>query len=294
MHIIPLKTISLISSNVPDSTEQEWTQEATYSMGEKVKVTTTFPHKEYESVLDNNTDNAPGSKIGWKELGATNRLAMFDTYVSSQTQNPDSIVVEIDSGKCNVLSLFRLDAKSVTLETIYKGSVIETQSFNLRATRSRTFSDYAFGAVAYKRAISTSIKIRAFSSVRITISKIGGIAKCGHVGVGRQEFIGKSEWGFDAGITDFSIVDENQWGQIYLDPGDYADTIDFPVEVKTKAISRLKNRLTDLRATPIVVQGNNSDTDHEILIVYGYIRDFRITGKGPVNSKCSLDIRGLT
>lgn len=294
MHIVPLKAITLLSSNVPESAEQEWSPDTPYSLGEKVKVTTSEPHKEYESTLDNNVGNAPGSSIGWKDLGASKRWEMFDAYVSSQTENPDSIVVEIDSGKCDTLSLFRLDAKTVTIETIYKSEVIETQTIKLRATRSRTFSDYAFSTVAYKRAISTSIKIRAFSTVRLTISKPGGVAKCGHVALGRKEYVGKSEWGTEAGISDFSIVDENSYGQTYLDPGDYADTIEIPIEVQTKAASRLKNRLADFRATPIVLQGNNNDTDHEILIVYGFFRDFRITLDGKIFSKCSLDFRGLT
>lgn len=130
MRIAKLKSIAnndlLKSSTVSASALAEYASGTTYTTGDQVKVsyqsdgtTLRYPVEEYTSLADNNAGNyPPDSPAKWFLDGASNRWAMFDDFINTQTENTTSIEVEIDSSKTNMIGLFLLQAKAVTLTQV--------------------------------------------------------------------------------------------------------------------------------------------------------------------------------
>lgn len=136
MQITSLKGIAdnglLESSTVAASTLAEYDSTTSYSTGDQVKVsfesdgtTPRYPVEEYESLADTNSGNyPPDNPDQWRLLGASNRWAMFDDFTNTQTENTDSIGVEVNSSKTNSVGLFNLQAKVLTLTQIVNNELI--------------------------------------------------------------------------------------------------------------------------------------------------------------------------
>ena len=94
----PVTGSNLISSNIPepDTGESVWTA-GTYTLGTKKINTAT--HRVYQVVADPSTSDDPLVGIAkvpptWVDVGPTNRWAMFDELVGTQSTETGSIVVE--------------------------------------------------------------------------------------------------------------------------------------------------------------------------------------------------------
>lgn len=85
----------LTSSNVPENDYPAWSASATYALGARVILSAT--HRIYESAANGNVGNDPTGSAGqWIDIGPTNRWAMFDEALGSQTERAGSIVVSLD------------------------------------------------------------------------------------------------------------------------------------------------------------------------------------------------------
>jgi hypothetical protein len=129
MQIVKLTKIDqsvLLSSSVAESTKPEYNSGTTYTTGDVVKVsyesdgiTPLAPVREYESLADSNTGNyPPDSPAEWIEIGSTNRWAMFDRFVNTQTADTEAIEIELDASDQTAVGLFAMQAQEVTLTLI--------------------------------------------------------------------------------------------------------------------------------------------------------------------------------
>jgi len=116
IYTIPVTTLA--SSNVSESAYSEWQLASSYSEGDKVYVTEeawggdeVTPHKIFESLQDDNQYRYPPDwPEYWQDQGGTNRWAMFDEYLDSQTSNATSIEVEIAADNADRAYLFYLES----------------------------------------------------------------------------------------------------------------------------------------------------------------------------------------
>ena len=124
--LIDIDETRLISSTISESTLNEYDSGTSYSTGDKVKVsyesdstTPRRPIEEYESLADSNSGNyPPDNPDQWDYLGATNRWLMFDKYTNTQSEQTESMTIEVDNSNQNIVGLFRLQAKKVTFTQI--------------------------------------------------------------------------------------------------------------------------------------------------------------------------------
>ena len=150
MRIVKIRSIAdnalLESSDVTASTEGEYKDSSPFSVNDIVKVsyesngtTLRYPVEEYKSLTG--VDNYPpdNAVTDWELIGATNKWAMFDEFVNTQTEQTTSMEVEVDSSNTNTVGLFRLQASSITLTQIVNDELLTdgtatTDSFTYEAT----------------------------------------------------------------------------------------------------------------------------------------------------------------
>ena len=113
---------NLVSSTIPETDYGVWNSGTTYSVGQRVDVTTGV-HKIYESLQGTNLNHSPTtSPTWWVEVGPTNRWAMFDesggTYSYSSGAN---IVISFTMDRATSIALIELTARSVRIQATAPG-----------------------------------------------------------------------------------------------------------------------------------------------------------------------------
>ena len=303
MKLILTQNFTLDSSTVTEAAYSEWVVGSTYATGNKVYVTLSedtatevTPHKIYESLADANTGNyPPDDSTNWLDSGATNRWAMFDNYVSSQTENASSIVVVLTpDDRVDTLALFNLDATGITV--VCKANTVEVFNETYDLERSDAIGDlfdYFFGPFEFLTELTIPVLgLYPFLEITLTITK-AGTAKCGHCVAGLSQTLGNTKYSPKISIADYSTKSTNTFGETYLNQKAYAKTIDIGLTLKTSALDGVAKKLSAVRSTPCVWESNNPGTEYTSLIVYGFLKEFDLLLQNLNISECNLSIEGL-
>lgn len=305
MEVIKPTTIDLASTNVADTGYSEYNSGTAYSANAYVKVTfesdgTTpiFPHKIFKALRSTTGDYPPDNPLDWLDQGGTNRHKMFDSFVSSQTENATSIDIVLNVSKVDRVCFLGLEADEV--EIVVKdsgGSTIETITEDLTITSSGSYSEYFYGETEYKDTLIVPIAGYYLNmTLEVTITSVS-TAKCGHLVVGRHSKIGLTEYGVSAGISDYSTKTTNDFGETEFVERAYAKTLDIDImidhSIDATAYDRAHRILSSLRATPAIWNANNDVSSRDNFVVYGYYKSFDLVANYATLSQCNLEIEGL-
>lgn len=287
MRLIYPKDLTLDSSTIAVGSDgySEWSSGTTYASGNHVMVTTTTPHKIYESLQSSNTNHAPASSpTYWQDQGGTNRWKMFDEFLDTQSSAATSIVVEIDCSNCDRIMLFNLEAKQIDLELTDNGAtpdaVVFTESYDLSIS------------TGYKLSIIEWIPIIADGTLKITIGNAGGTAKCGYCRAGLSTYIGATKYGIKPGIVDYSIKDTDGFGYTYLSQGAWAKKIESDVIIPYENTDSVVEDLISARSIITGVEFNE-ETDYECIRAIGFIRDWKLPISNKVKNILSVEFQGV-
>ena len=298
MKLIILEPISLTSSTVAASTENEWLSGTTYPIDAIVLVTSIQPYKEYKSLADGNLANDPiTDRVHWEDLGVTNRWMMFDAYVSSQTVDTGAIECVLAVSNITNVSFFELLASTVQVVVYDNVSATEVYNevHNLEVDPPTNWYDYWFSATVYARDLTVSIPAYFDATITVTITGLDGTAKCGCLTLGVTRYIGISKDGITIGIVDGSRkLSDAVFGTTYLKTGPWAKKVNIDVWLTDNQIDIVHRALVDVRGVPAVYDFNNESTSLTTLLLLGFYRGFEIIVPGRNISYCSFNVEGLT
>ena len=311
----------LVSSNIADSTEVEWSPIAAYEVGDKVKVsyeedgvTAIAPVFEFTCMTahDGSADPSeaqyPPDDDGtyWLNTGASNRWRWGDSYINTQTvadgteaTDAGKIVMTFNANKCTAIALFGVVANQIAFDRYDSGGeLIDTATTRLQ--NAATYGDawsYCFEDFVYEHDVIQTFGIRHVQTVKITIEhtpSAGLYPKIGYAVIGRNVYVGRTKYDCETGISDYSkkITDET-FGNTYLRQGNYSKWMELDIYVPTNDVDRVQQALTSIRGKATVFNGNNSGTSRQVLNILGFWADFSNTMKGPRESKYQLEIKGL-
>lgn len=244
----------------------------------------------------NKTPGAVGSENWWIKEKATNSRAMFDTSVSTQTEQASGdLVVVLDTGMINSIAFFNLYGTdlNVTCTDGAAGPEVFNRDYDLDGTIIDDWYSYFFEP--YDQLTEVVITdIPPYASNRITITLSGGSGvKIGEVSWGTVYSLGTSQYGLSVGNQDYSVKEVDDYGNTYLLQRAFSRRMTASVLLENGSVNRVTKLLTDLRAVPCVYIGSE-DTAHTPTIIYGYYKDFSTTIQYPNFSMCSIEIEGLS
>ena len=301
LKVIPPLSITdsnLTSSTVPETDYSAWSSGTTYTIGQRVILTST--HKIYESLQNGNLNKDPATDTSdppfWIEVSATNRWKMFDTSNSTQTAQANSIVVVITPGRViNSVALLGVEGTSVRIkQTDPTDGVVYDTTFNLSNNGNiNNWYNYFFDPISRKTSvIATDLKAYGAAAIEITITYTGFTAKCGVCVLGSTQLIGEGiNLGASVGIQDYSRKEKDTFGNYILVQRSYSKRAKFSMAVLNEQIDSLQDLLVTLRTTPCVWIG---DDRYTCTIIYGYYKDFDIVIAYHLVSDCNIEIEGLT
>jgi hypothetical protein len=285
-----LNTADLISTTATDA-HAAWTA-GSYALGAKVTYSDGYY---YECIEPVGTSAVPGASFDWSQIGPSNRFAMFDDFISTQSTATTALTVVVEPGICNSLALFNLtgSALAITMKDAPGGNVVYSYTKSLDGTEIIDWYQYYFEPfVQLTSEILTNIPPYGSGQITVQVSGIGTVG-CGHCVFGTVYDIGGTEFGATVSITDYSKKTTDSLGAVTLGQRDFADRISARALFKNSALNKVKQTLTSLRAVPCAWLGVDS-VGFEVLSTYGYYRDFTIEVAYPNQSYCSIEIEGLT
>ena len=286
----------LTSSNVPepatgDSPDPaEWVAVTHYPLASRV--TRISIHKIYQRVVAGTTAATPETDaINWLEVGATNRWRMFDKANESQTSRADSIIVTLTLGQLADSAAF-LNVDGDTLRLQVAGSTYD-QTLTLKDRTVGDWYSYFFEPfIAKTEVIFKDMPLLTTNVVTFTLAKTGGIAKLGVALLGLIKSLGPAKYDASAGIIDYSSKTTNTFGNTTLVQRAYSKRMTVDLTLPASKVDEAYSILAAYRATPLVWIG--AGNLYGALIVYGFYRNFEIVIAYSVQSKCRLEIEGLT
>jgi hypothetical protein len=292
----------LYSSSVaePDTGESAWNSGTTYAAGNIVYLAST--HRRYQSKQGSNLNHNPATDDGtwWLNIGGTNKWAMFDSYVSTATNESSAstdLVVTINPGVVDALFLYGMVGESATVEMRdgAGGTLVYTKTLDLLVPKINDW--YAYYFEPYRQVpyfVLTDLPPYSNGHITLTIPGAGTyVPACGMMVPGRTFNIGQTQYGVSAGIRDYSkkVVDDVT-GFTTLTQGRFAKTLRANVRLFSTTYAEVHSVLESLRATPVVWIGD-SDGVVEPLTVYGFYKDFNLTVDLPSGGVYSLEIEGM-
>lgn len=251
----------------------------------------------YESVVAANLGNTPdASPTKWVRLGPSNLWAMFDDQVSTPTQASISLTVNVATGIIDSLAIVGVDAEKATL-TVRDGAggpIVYQQTQSVTGAAVYDWYEYFFSDATVRRTQAVFTGIPPFASSRATLEVTSaGTVTVGGMVFGRINSIGDVAYGAQAGITDYSRKDTDEFGVTSFVRRAYSKKLTCSVKVMSKEVNRVQRLLSDLRATPVIWIGTDAPEFSEPLVLYGFYRDFYCSIDYPTVSIYQLEIEGL-
>lgn len=296
MKVIKPVTINaavLVSSTAAE-VYAEYDPEETYDeLGERVTLASTG--RIYECVQAPSTGNAPDiSPLWWAIAGPTNRAAMFDDEVSTQTVQASPLTAVLKPGYVNSLALFGLEGASldVTVRNGLDGPVVYSREVSLDGTIIADWYQYFFEpSVQLGEVVLTDIPPYGDAHITVTLSGPDEV-NCGSLILGTVYPLGDTQYGASAGIIDYSRKDTSATGTTTFVRRRYSKRMSAPLMLLNTQLNKVQRVLADLRATPCAWIGTDAP-GFEPLTVFGFYRDFSIDVAYPTHSLCNLEIEGL-
>lgn len=285
--------VASLTTNVPETDYPAWVNSTAYAVGAKVML----DHHNYEALVAHtgiNPTGAPTTPPTWLDLGVTNRWRMFDDKVGTVTSNPESIGLTIVPGRAvDSIAFFGVDAGSITLRVVdpYRGIVFESQVSPVSTEGIEDWYDYFFKPIELTEDfVVQDIPAGAYSSIEISIKKVGGVAKVGALILGKVAVLGVALYGSSVGITDYSRKERDAFGNFNIVERGFSKRAEFDVAVDTALVGSVQRKLAKYRAKAVVWIG---EAAYESTIIYGYYREFNLVISGPTVSDCSISVEGL-
>jgi len=254
-------------------------------------------HKVYESLTAANLGNVPHKvDTSWLDTGANNRWNMFDTSITSQTSNPDSIVCWIrTTGRVDAAALLNVRANNVVI-TGYDslGAIVYGPStYSLVDTTAvGDWWTYYFEPITYTTDwVDIDFPPYANLLLKIELNNTGQSVLCGGEVLGLSKLLGTVQYGANLGILDYSIKQRDTFGNYNVLERAFSKRGRYNLWIDTSLVDSVVNSLTQYRAIPCVYVGVES---YQSSIIYGFYKDFNVDISYPTMSICSIDVEGLT
>lgn len=283
---------ALVHSSIAEDDHPVYSAGATYAQGDLVIV----DHQRFESLQSGNVGHPPASSPAWwLPLGATNRWAMFDDRIGSQSMAAGEITVKIAvTGRADVVALLNISGLMVRVvaEDAIDG-VIYDRTMSL-ASDSGIADWYSYFFEPIERATSlvlSDLPLYSGVTLTVTLSAPSGNVALGVLLVGQSKDIGETQYGVKLGIHDYSLKSRDEWGSATIVPRDYSSTGSFTVEVENHLVDRLHSLLAGYRATPILWIGSDRFSS---TYLYGFFTNFSILISYFSLSVCTIEIESLT
>lgn len=286
----PVTADRLVSSSIPESEYPAWSSVTIYAAGARAIKS----HRVWESTQSSNSNHDPDTAglSWWRDVGPTNRMAMFDGKVGTASVAATSLTVTISPGRIDALALLNVQAAQAVVTMTLGSQVVYTKTVSLIDDANITsWFQYFFEPIRSKDyVLLTDLPVFGEATITITLSSPGGNVSCGICIAGRTASLGRILSSPSLSINDFSRKITDDFGNTDLVQRSFSKKMGIKLIVENTEIDRVHDILSSQRAVPAVWIGSEK---HSSMLIYGFYRDFDIDIAYSKNSYCTLNIEGM-
>lgn len=296
---IAITPAMLTSSTIPETDYGVYNPATGYTLGQRCIAN----HRIYESQLATaNTGHDPtdtvnqfGPIVYWLDIGPTNRWAMFDNEVSSQSTATTSMTMVLKPGPFNSIYLGGLEAVNlnVTVKNAPGGTVVYTYTGSLEASMPMNYYDWYFMPFSFLRSkLLTSIPAYSNMEVTVTISSgTGATVKCGVLAFGLLQVLGSTQQGAKAKPKNYGYVKVDDYGKAVIKKGKAATDLTANALIASREARQVQDILESAIGGACMLSCSDNP-DYSGLIRYGLLSG-EVVYKTPETSEVSISLEGL-
>lgn len=298
-----LRSMTSGGAEMMEDNSPAWGAAVTYAAGDRAYLPGT--HRVYESVKDGNTGkdpsqavnqyNASGASTWWIDIGPTNRYAMFDGLVSTQTAAPSPLTVTLTPGSFNGFAVFGLDADSYDVEIRDQpgGDVYYAEiGVPLEGSMPADYYEYFFERFKPRRQlIRAGIDPYASAEITVTFYKGSGDVKVGMFAIGDLRPVGIPQRDASVEPQDFSYVKQDAFGNATVQKRANATGMTITTKMFKDDAESVLDTVKEVLGVPVVVVGSQAP-DFPWLTVFGLVSG-RMSPANYPYATLGLSVKGL-
>lgn len=280
-----------------------WNALTTYATGQRVYMANV--HRLYESIKDSNTGkipsdlvnqvNAAGVGTWWLDIGPTNKYAMFDGAISTQTAMASPAVITLRPGAINSFAIFGVDADSYQVEMLDApgGAVVYSEPLTpLEGSQPSDYYEYFFERFKpLTQLVRTDIEPYSTSVFKLTLNKAEGPVKLGLLAVGDARPLGIPQRDASVEPQDFSVVTQDPYGNTKTRKRANATGMAITAKMDREDAGSVLDSVKEVLGVPVVVIGSEAQF-YEWMTVFGLV-SARMSPADFPNVTINVTVRGL-
>lgn len=288
----------LTSSTIAETDYAAYDNAHTYALGDRCIAA----HRIFESQIAANIGHPPtdpinqfGTIVYWLDVGPTNRWAMFDGEVSSQSTATTSMTVVLKPGPFNAIYIDGMDAAnlSITVKNSPGGTVIFTFNGALQGSVPTNYYDWYFMPFAPLR-VKLLTGIAAYNNMELTATisgTVGSTVKCGVLAVGLLQVLGQTQQGAKAKPKNYGYVKIDDYGRAVIKKGKAATDVTASAKIDSYEARNVQAILEQVIGGAGMLSCSDSD-DYSGLTKWGLISG-EVTYLSEGNHNVSVSLEGI-
>lgn len=277
----------------PDTGETAWAAGTAYAVGQRAYRPN---HRIYRRLVAGTTATVPESDAtNWAIAGTTNKFAMFDAEVSTQTVWPSPLTITIEPGQIDSLTLANAqgDSATITMTSVSGGGAVYGRTVDLSAVAIYDWWTYFFAPFDTAASVTlTDLPPWTDCQLTVTIVSASGTAKCGALIAGSLYEVGGVQYGVSAGSKSYTRKTTDSEGFSTVERRKNSKTLRAKVTVEEGAFNALHALLQEVDGLVCVWLGDDTGVMDPLNVV-GFCRDFRLTVDYPSRGYYEFDIEGV-
>ncbi len=298
--IKPNTGLTILSSSIAESDAVDgtvWSSSATYTKGARVR----YEHSTYESAKDANKNKQPdlntsGDSAFWLNVGGTMPWRILDGIIESKTVGPagQPLTFSVPYHRATSFALLEVQGISatVTISDDDEG-VFFTQTYSLLEDISST-SPWAYMWEDVKSEVVVTGTGMAFDgTITVSIDAGTGEPSIGEFVVGKEVYLGSTQYGAGVSIADYSKKTTDDFGHTSIVRRSFAKRGDFTLFTAPEQADYVHSVLAELRSTVCVWIADSKTQQYDSLVIYGWYSDYKQAFEGPRKNEIDLSIEGV-
>ena len=259
-------------------------------------VTDLANHDLYESLVVSNTGNALTDTASWKYIGKTNRWRLFDYDRNNKTSVPGTFTIVFAPGqRIDSICLDGIQANEYdfSVSSTIGGGEIYASSGTLNTRIVRGYYEHLTVPFTTQKSLNF-FDIPPYSDcvVTLTLTSTSGNAQLAAIGVGRQVYFGKTQYGAVSDILNFSTVERDLDGNAIKNKKRNIPKSRQTVVCKKSAVNKIIETRDALGGESAFWYGVDDATNgfFDAVSMLGYYRDFTINTNLPDDATVSFEL----
>lgn len=251
----------------------------------------------FRSTVADNTSDPAADPEKWTNIGPANTVAMFSSKLAEVTTVPELLAVKVAPfATVSAVAFFGLVGKRITLTVrAAAGGVRSTETKEL-ISRPGAVDWLTWFLAPYEQitqAIFLPITCLDGDTLEVEIES-DDVAACARMVYGQLTELGEApSYGASWSMDNYTSADEDEFGFIDPDEGDYAPRQQIALHVAKGRVNPTLTTLINQRGTPCLLIASRDPDYLTALVNFGLVRDPTAAIAYPTHSVLSLEFKGF-